>query len=114
LLTGALSPVDASSCTSSVADRTILPSAGTMSPASTCTRSPGTTSTAGTTPDLKLIIPHGGGAVPYHWGRYQGVMYHQGGGNLTDIIGENVYTDPPTLKILGGGDPEPDAHWMSP
>src|SRR3546814_18097990 len=22
-------------------------------------------------PELKLIIPHGGGAVPYHWGRYR-------------------------------------------
>ena len=46
--TGALSPVSAASCASSVADRTIRPSAGTMSPASTWTRSPGTTSTAGT------------------------------------------------------------------
>jgi 4-oxalmesaconate hydratase len=24
-------------------------------------------------PDLRLIIPHGGGAVPYHWGRYRGL-----------------------------------------
>jgi 4-oxalmesaconate hydratase len=24
-------------------------------------------------PDLKLVIPHGGGAVPYHWGRYRGL-----------------------------------------
>ena len=24
-------------------------------------------------PTLKLIIPHGGGAVPYHWGRYRGL-----------------------------------------
>ncbi|MEK8169420.1 amidohydrolase family protein [Streptomyces sp. M19] len=23
-------------------------------------------------PTLRLIIPHGGGAVPYHWGRYRG------------------------------------------
>src|SRR5262245_51453170 len=45
---GALSPVSAASCVSSVADRTIRPSAGTMSPASTSTTSPGTTSTAGT------------------------------------------------------------------
>ncbi len=22
-------------------------------------------------PTLRLIIPHGGGAVPYHWGRYR-------------------------------------------
>ena len=48
LLTGALSPVSAASWASSVADRTIRPSAGTMSPASSWTRSPGTTSTAGT------------------------------------------------------------------
>jgi 4-oxalmesaconate hydratase len=24
-------------------------------------------------PDLKFVIPHGGGAVPYHWGRYRGI-----------------------------------------
>ena len=48
LPTGALSPVSAASCVSSVAERTMRPSAGTMSPASTCTMSPGTTSTAGT------------------------------------------------------------------
>ena len=24
-------------------------------------------------PDLRFIIPHGGGAVPYHWGRYRGL-----------------------------------------
>ena len=48
LAIGALSPVSAASCASSVADRTIRPSAGTMSPASTWTMSPGTTSVAGT------------------------------------------------------------------
>ena len=36
LATGALSPVSAASCVSSVAERTIRPSAGTMSPASSC------------------------------------------------------------------------------
>ena len=45
---GALSPVSAASCVSRVAERMIRPSAGTMSPASTCTMSPGTTPTAGT------------------------------------------------------------------
>jgi 4-oxalmesaconate hydratase len=24
-------------------------------------------------PALRLVIPHGGGAVPYHWGRYRGL-----------------------------------------
>ena len=48
LAIGALSPVSAASCVSSVADRMIRPSAGTMSPASTLTTSPGTTSMAGT------------------------------------------------------------------
>ncbi|UDY23930.1 amidohydrolase family protein [Nocardioides sp. Kera G14] len=44
-------------------------------------------------PDLKLIIPHGGGAVPYHWGRYQGVMLDQGRGDLIELIGRNVFFD---------------------
>ena len=48
LLIGALSPVSAASCVSSVAEATIRPSAGTMSPASSRTTSPGTTSSAGT------------------------------------------------------------------
>ncbi|MEP9381253.1 amidohydrolase family protein [Nocardioides sp. KR10-350] len=44
-------------------------------------------------PELRLVIPHGGGAVPYHWARYQGVMYDQGRGDLLDIIGDNIYFD---------------------
>jgi 4-oxalmesaconate hydratase len=56
-------------------------------------------------PDLKLIIPHGGGAVPYHWGRYQGVMLDQGRGDLVDLVGENVFFDTcvyyqPGLQLL--------------
>ncbi|MFD7073662.1 amidohydrolase family protein [Nocardioides sp. NPDC059952] len=44
-------------------------------------------------PDLKLILPHGGGAVPYHWGRYRGVMLDQGRGELQDIVGDNIFFD---------------------
>jgi 4-oxalmesaconate hydratase len=29
-------------------------------------------------PTLKFIIPHGGGAVPYHWGRYRGIAQDRG------------------------------------
>ena len=48
LPTGTLSPVSAASCASSVAEVRMRPSAGTMSPASTATMSPGTRSAAGT------------------------------------------------------------------
>ena len=24
-------------------------------------------------PTLRFLIPHGGGAVPYHWGRFRGL-----------------------------------------
>jgi 4-oxalmesaconate hydratase len=27
----------------------------------------------GDLPELRLVIPHGGGAAPYHWGRYRGL-----------------------------------------
>jgi len=56
-------------------------------------------------PDLRLILPHGGGAVPYHWGRYRGVMLDQGRGELIDIVGRNVFFDTcvyhaPGLQLL--------------
>ena len=44
-------------------------------------------------PDLKLIIPHGGGAVPYHWGRFRGLADMMKLDNLHDIIRDNIYFD---------------------
>ena len=44
-------------------------------------------------PDLRLIIPHGGGAVPYHWGRYRGLADMLGKPLLTEHIMKNVYFD---------------------
>lgn len=44
-------------------------------------------------PDLKLIIPHGGGAVPYHWGRYRGLAHDRKLPPLEELLLENVYFD---------------------
>jgi len=44
-------------------------------------------------PDLRLIIPHGGGAVPYHWGRYRGLADMLGKPLLTEHIMNNVFFD---------------------
>ena len=44
-------------------------------------------------PDLRLIIPHGGGAVPYHWGRYRGLADMLKRPLLTEHIMKNVYFD---------------------
>jgi len=44
-------------------------------------------------PTLKLILPHGGGAVPYHWGRYRGVMQDRGRPPLTESVLPNVFFD---------------------
>jgi 4-oxalmesaconate hydratase len=41
-----------------------------------------------TFPGLRLIIPHGGGAVPYHWGRFRG---------LADMLGRR----PPGEAVMG-------------
>jgi 4-oxalmesaconate hydratase len=44
-------------------------------------------------PTLKLVIPHGGGAVPYHWGRYRGLAQDMKKPLLTEHVLRNVYFD---------------------
>ena len=44
-------------------------------------------------PDLRLIIPHGGGAVPYHWGRYRGLADMLKRPPLTEHVMRNVFFD---------------------
>ena len=44
-------------------------------------------------PTLRLIIPHGGGAVPYHWGRYRGLAQDMGRPLLKDHLLNNVFFD---------------------
>ena len=81
-------------------------------------------------PQLRFVIPHGGGAVPYHWGRYRGLadmlkkpdlrrhlmrnvffdtcVYHQPGINLllevVDI--ENVLFGSEMVGAVRGTDPQ--------
>jgi 4-oxalmesaconate hydratase len=44
-------------------------------------------------PSLKFIIPHGGGAAPFHWGRYRGMALDMGLGDLNPRIFRNLYFD---------------------
>ncbi|MGH6629324.1 MAG: amidohydrolase family protein [Burkholderiales bacterium] len=44
-------------------------------------------------PDLRFIIPHGGGAVPYHWGRYRGLADMLKRPPLREHVMRNVYFD---------------------
>ena len=44
-------------------------------------------------PTLRFIIPHGGGAVPYHWGRYRGLADMLKRPALTAHVMHNVYFD---------------------
>jgi 4-oxalmesaconate hydratase len=43
-------------------------------------------------PTIRFIIPHGGGAVPYHWGRYRGLAQDMKRPPLTELL-RNVYFD---------------------
>jgi len=80
-------------------------------------------------PALRFIIPHGGGAVPYHWGRYRGLadmlkkpdlgthlmnnvffdtcVYHQPGINLlADVIdNKNILFGSEMVGAVRGIDP---------
>ena len=44
-------------------------------------------------PTLRIIIPHGGGAVPYHWGRYRGLAQDMKKPLLTEHVMKNVFFD---------------------
>lgn len=44
-------------------------------------------------PTLRFVIPHGGGAVPYQWGRYRGLAQDMGKPPLKDFLLNNVYFD---------------------
>ena len=52
-------------------------------------------------PALRFIIPHGGGAVPYHWGRYRGLAQDMKRPPLTDLIRNNVYFDTCVYHLAG-------------
>jgi 4-oxalmesaconate hydratase len=85
-------------------------------------------------PTLRLVIPHGGGAVPYHWGRYRGLamrmgrpdpstllanvffdtcVYHQPGVDLlTRVIpAENILFASEMLGAVRGADPDTGIAW---
>lgn len=44
-------------------------------------------------PTLKFVLPHGGGAVPYHWGRYRGFLQDRGRPPLEEAVLGNVFFD---------------------
>jgi 4-oxalmesaconate hydratase len=86
-------------------------------------------------PTLRFIIPHGGGAVPYHWGRYRGLadmlkqpsldthvmnnvffdtcVYHQAGINLlaTVIDTKNILFGSEMVGAIRGIDAETGHHF---
>src|SRR5260221_14571324 len=52
-------------------------------------------------PTLKFIIPHGGGAVPYHWGRYRGLAQDLKRPLLKDHLLKNVFFDTCVYHLPG-------------
>ena len=44
-------------------------------------------------PTLRFVIPHGGGAVPYHWGRFRGLAQEMNKPPLSEHLLKNVFFD---------------------
>ena len=44
-------------------------------------------------PTLRFVIPHGGGAVPYHWGRFRGLAQELKKPLLKDHLLHNIFFD---------------------
>ena len=47
------------------------------------------------------MIPHGGGAVPYHWGRYRGLAQDMKRPPLTEHLLKNVFFDTCVYHLPG-------------
>jgi 4-oxalmesaconate hydratase len=52
-------------------------------------------------PTLRFIIPHGGGASPYHWGRYRGLAQDLKRPRLVDYVLKNVFFDTCVYHLPG-------------
>jgi len=52
-------------------------------------------------PTLKFVLPHGGGAVPYHWGRYRGLAQDMKRPPLGELLLNNVYFDTCVYHLAG-------------
>jgi len=52
-------------------------------------------------PELKFVIPHGGGAVPFHWGRYRGWGVDQKKPGLVQELLRNVFFDTCVYHLPG-------------
>jgi 4-oxalmesaconate hydratase len=52
-------------------------------------------------PKLRLIIPHGGGAVPFHWGRYRGLALQNKKTPIEEMIKNNVFFDTCVYHLPG-------------
>jgi 4-oxalmesaconate hydratase len=44
-------------------------------------------------PTLRFVIPHGGGAVPYHWGRFLGIATRENRPPVETLLMNNVFFD---------------------
>ncbi len=52
-------------------------------------------------PSLRFIIPHGGGAAPYHWGRYRGLAQDMKRPRLDDLIRDHIFFDTCVYHLAG-------------
>jgi 4-oxalmesaconate hydratase len=52
-------------------------------------------------PTLRFIIPHGGGAVPFHWGRYRGLAQDMKRPPIEEHLLKNVFFDTCVYHLPG-------------
>ena len=52
-------------------------------------------------PSLRFVIPHGGGAVPFHWGRYRGLAQEMKKPLLNEHLLKNVFFDTCVYHLPG-------------